>query len=112
MAAALMTAVVVLGVPGEQLPHDGGDAVLAALEENMDMVVHENPGINGTFPLHNVLSEAFKKARLVLLVVEYVCLVDSPHHDMVQGSRHIESRLAWHGVILWNSTPLVKHILA
>jgi hypothetical protein len=56
-------------------------------------------GIDGAFPLKNVLSEAFEKAGLVLIIVEYVRLVDSPHHDVVQGSGYVESRLAWHRVI-------------
>ena len=36
----------------------------------------DNPG---AFPLKNVLSEAFKEPRLVL-IVEYSCFVDPPHH--------------------------------
>jgi hypothetical protein len=59
MPAALMAAVVILGIPSELFSHDSGDAVLAALKKNVDMVVHEDPGIDGTFPLKNVLSEAF-----------------------------------------------------
>ncbi len=50
VAAALMAAVVVLGIPGELFSHDGGDAVLAALEKYMNVVIHEDPGINGAFP--------------------------------------------------------------
>jgi len=100
VSGALMTAVVVLCVPGEQFSHNCGDAVLATLEKDMNMVVHEDPGINRAFPLYYILSESFKKLRLVLIVVEYVGLVDSPHHDMVQGPRYIQSRLAWHGTIV------------
>ena len=61
----------------------------------------------GAFPLKNVLSEAFKEPRLVLIVVEYSCLVDPPHHDVVQGSWYVQSRLAWHGVII-----LIRHGLS
>jgi len=111
MPSALVAAVVVLGVPGELFSHDGGDAVFAAFEKNMDVVVHEDPGIDGAFPFHYVLTEAFEKARLVLIVVEYVCLVDSPHHDMVQGSEDIESRLAGHGVIVVMRAGFVKLIV-
>ncbi len=73
------------------------------------MVVHEDPGIDGTFSVCNVLPKPLKKLRLVLIVVKYVGLVDSAHHDMVQGSGDVESRLAGHEVILqaW----LVKHFV-
>jgi hypothetical protein len=100
MSAALVAAVVVLGVPGKLFSHDGGDPVLAALKKNMYMVVHEDPGIDGTFSLYYILSEAFQKARLVFIVVEYAGFIDSPHHDMVQSSRYVQSRLAWHEMIV------------
>lgn len=94
VSAAFMAAVVVLGVPGEELSHNGRDAVPAAFKKNMNVVIHDDPGINRTFPLCYILSKSFQKARLVLIVVEYVGFVDSPHHDMVQGSRYVQSRLA------------------
>jgi len=103
-----MAAVVVLSVPRELLSHDGGDALFAALKKNVDVVVHEDPGIDGTLPLDNVLSEAFKEPRLVLIVVENIGFVDSPDHDMVQGSGYVQSRLAWHGRILLNMAYFVK----
>ena len=74
----------------------------------MNMVIHEGPGIDGTFSFYNILSEAFKKSRLVLVIVEYVRLVDSSHYDMVQGSKYVQSRLAWHEVILLNPVCFVK----
>ena len=89
MSGALMTAVVVLGVPGELLAHDGGDAVLAALKKNMNVIIHQDPGVDGAFPLKHVLPEAFKEPRLVLIVVKYLGLINSPNHDMVQGTRNI-----------------------
>ena len=82
--------------------------MFAALKKNMNVVVHEDPGIDRTFSLDNVLSEAFEKTRLVLIVVEYVGFVDSPHHDVVQGSGYVQSRLAWHGMILLKRAGFVK----
>ena len=95
-----MAAVVVLGIPRKELSHDGGDAVLAAFKKNMNMVVHEDPGIDRTFSLDYILSKSFQKPQLVLIVIEYVGFVDSPHHDMVHGSRYVQSRLTWHEMIV------------
>mgnify|MGYP001585173862 CR=1 FL=1 len=82
----------------------------ATLEEDMYMVVHEDPGIDRTFTFYYVLSETFEKSRLVLIVVEYVGLVDSPQHDMVQGSGYVQSRLAWHEMIVLKRGSFVKLI--
>lgn len=76
------------------------------------MVVHEDPGIDGAFPLGNVLFEALQKACLILSIVEYVGFVDSPHHDMVQGAGNIQSCLAWHGVIVWDLAMAVNIIVS
>jgi hypothetical protein len=36
----------------------------------MNVVVHEDPGVDGTFLLKNVLPEAFKKSGFVLAIAE------------------------------------------
>ncbi len=95
-----MAAIVVLGIPREQLSHDGRDAMFAALEKQMNVVIHEDPGVNGTLSFGYVLSEPFEEARLVLSVIEYVSLVDSPDHDVMQGSGDVQSCLAWHEAIV------------
>ena len=61
MAGARMAAIVVLGVPGEELAHDCGDAVFAAFEKDVDVIVHEGPGIDGTCSFARVLPEALVK---------------------------------------------------
>jgi hypothetical protein len=77
----------------------------------MDVVVHEDPGIDGTFPFYHILPEAFEKERFILSVVEYVSFVDSPHHDVVQGSGYVQSRLAWHGMIVLKRAGFVNLIV-
>jgi hypothetical protein len=98
-----MTAIVILSVTGKLSFSHGGDSMLAAFEKNMNVVVHEDPGIDKTFSISNVLTEAFKKLRLVLVVFEYLGFVDSPYHNVVKGSRYIQSCLAWHGLLAMNN---------
>ena len=74
--------------------HENDPAVI------QEWIEHEDPGVDETFPVGNVLPEALKEPRLVLIIVEYLRLVDSSHHDMVQGSGYVQSRLTWHEVIL------------
>ena len=56
VAGAPVAAVVVLGIPGEELPHDSRYALFAAFEEDMDMVVHEDPRIDHALSFSDVFS--------------------------------------------------------
>ncbi len=73
-------------LPGEEFSHDGGDAGFAAPEQDVDVIVHKCPGVDCAFPLQNGLAESFEEPGFVFVVSEDVCLVDPPHHDMVQGA--------------------------
>ena len=66
----------------------------------MDVIVHQDPGINRTLPLRYVFAQPLQKSSLVVVIHEYICFVDPAHHDVVQSAGGIESGLAWHGVII------------
>jgi hypothetical protein len=53
------------------------------------MVVHEDPGVDGTFGVLDVLAQALKEPGFVLCIAEDVRLVDPPDHDVVQGAGDI-----------------------
>jgi hypothetical protein len=72
MPSAAMAAVKVLSVPGEKFSHDGGDTLLAALEEEMDVTVHKYPGVDGAFPVDHVLAEPLKEQGFILVIFEDV----------------------------------------
>ena len=67
-----MTTIEIHCVPRQQLSHNGRYPVLAALKKNMNMVAHENPGIDCAFPFVDCLSNSFKKLSFVQIVFEYV----------------------------------------
>lgn len=46
-----MAVVIIPGMPGKELSHDAGDALFAALKEDMDMVAHKGPCVNRALPL-------------------------------------------------------------
>jgi hypothetical protein len=54
VTGALMAAIKILGVPGEEFSHDSRDAMLAAFEEQVDMIVHEDPSVDGAFTFGNI----------------------------------------------------------
>ena len=110
MSGASMSPIEVLRVPGEKLSHDGGNAVFAAFEEDMDMVVHKHPGVHRAISVFDVLTKPFEKAALVFVISEYFCFVDSPHHDVMQSAGNVQSGSAWHGASVRQLVSLVKLI--
>jgi len=72
MPGAAMAAIEVLSVPGKKFSHDGGDTPLTALEEDVDVTVHKYPGVDGAFPVDDVLAEPLKEQGLVLVIFEDV----------------------------------------
>ena len=89
MPGAAVAAIEVLGVPRKELSHGSGNAVFPALEEDMDVIVHKDPGEDGAFAFVDGLAKTFQETGLVLIVSEYVRFVDPPQHDMMQGSGDI-----------------------
>ena len=79
VACSFAETIVIFGEPREELVHDAVYAVLAALEEDVDMNGREDPGADCAFPLCNVQTEAFKENGSVLVVLEDVGLVDALH---------------------------------
>ncbi len=100
MARTLMAAIVVLSVPRKELAHDGGDAAAAAFKQQVDVIVHENPGINAAFSFSDIFTQSLQEASLILLVREDWGSVYPAHHDVMQGTRGIEAGLAWHAAIV------------
>ena len=86
MAGATVTAVVVLSVPGQKLPHNGGYALLAASKKEVDMIVHEDPGVDKAVAFADVLAEAIEESDLVLVVFEDGRAIDPSDHDVMQGT--------------------------
>ena len=84
-----MAAVKVLGVPGKKLSHDGGYALPPAFEKQMDVVIHENPGVDRTVALNYLAAEAIQKFPFILVILEDGGFIDSPYHDVVQGSGYV-----------------------
>lgn len=99
MSGAPMTAVEVLSVPREELPHNAGNAKLAALEEKVYMIVHQYPCVDRALSINDVLSKPFKKTRLVLIVFEYIGFIVPTHHNVVQGTGNVEAGLTRHDIL-------------
>jgi hypothetical protein len=97
---AVMSPIEVEGIPGEELSHDGRNAVLATLKKNMHMIAHKDPSIDTALPFSHRLTEALKQLGSVLVILEDCGFVDTAHHNMVQGTRDVQSGLSWHGAIL------------
>jgi hypothetical protein len=80
--SAVLT-VEILGVPGKKLSHDRRNSVFSASEQDMDMIVHEDPGMNCAFCVLNVLTKTFKEPVFILTIAEDIRSVDPSDHDVV-----------------------------
>ncbi len=96
MSGTVMSPIKVYSIPGEKFPHDGRNAELTAFEEDMDMIIHENPSIDSTLPFIHNLTEAFYKLHPVVVVYEDCAFVDPPHHNVMEGTRGIQTGSARH----------------
>jgi hypothetical protein len=96
MAASMMTAIEILGIPCQEFSHDLGYALLAALKQDVYVIAQEDPGVDGAFALSDIVAEAFQEKGSVLVVIEDGRFVDAPHHDMMQGTGNIQSGLSRH----------------
>jgi hypothetical protein len=59
----------------------------------MGVIAHEDIGIDPAFALSDILNRALRKTGLVLIVLEDGGLIDTPHHDMMQGAGDIQAGL-------------------
>ena len=100
MPATPIAAVKILSVPREGLSHDSGNTLLTAFEEEMEMIVHEHPGVDGTSPLDDVLAEPLNEQGFVLVIFEDVGFIYPANHDVVQGARDVQPGLTWHRATL------------
>jgi hypothetical protein len=90
MPRSFMAAIIVLGIT-EGMPS------LPLLKKNMDVITHEDPSIDRAFALCDIPAQALKKTGLVLIVLEDNGLIDTPHHDMMQGAGDVQAGLTWQG---------------
>jgi hypothetical protein len=108
MPATAMAPVKILSVPSEKLSHDGGDPPLAAFEKEMDVIVHNRPGVNSTFPLDHMLAKPFNEQGFILVILEDSGFINPPNHNVMQSSGDIQAGLTRHRVILLALLKAVK----
>jgi hypothetical protein len=70
MPRSIMAAIIVLGLPRQKFSHYRGNALFAAFKQNMDVITHEDPGLDRAFALCDIPAQAFKETGLVLIVLE------------------------------------------
>ena len=85
----MVPTVEILSIPGQQLPHKGGYALFAAAKQQVNVVVHEDPGVYSTAALTDVATEAIKKENFVLVILKNGRSVDPTNYDVVQGTRDV-----------------------
>ena len=62
---------------------------LPLLKQNMNVIVHKDPGVNSAFAFTYGLAKPFEKPCFIFVVPEDICFIDPSHHDVVQGAGNI-----------------------
>ena len=76
----------------------------------MGVIIHVCPGIAGGVCLQQQFPKTLTHLLLVLLVSEYLLLLDPPDYYMVQHSGRIKSSCSWH-TFTYNTIPAVSQYL-
>jgi hypothetical protein len=89
MARASMTPIKILSIPGEELTHDRGNPLPSALEEKMNVIIHQHPGKDGAFPLDDLLAQPLQEQSPIPVVFEDLSFIDPADHNVMEGPGHI-----------------------
>jgi hypothetical protein len=89
-------AVIVHGITGEQTPHERWQPLRTAPQQDMRMIAHEAPSIDGRGRRSSHLPQAVYERLSIPAIIHHLALLDSPHHHMMQGPRRIQSSLPRH----------------
>jgi hypothetical protein len=66
----------------------------------MKMVGHQSPSIAGGFGVCQNIAESFEVLIPVMFIAKYQTPIDTSDDDVVQRTRSVYARFAWHGVLL------------
>ena len=102
MAPSLVPQVEGNGIAGQESSHEGGQTCRTATQEEMKMVGNECPGIDARSRFFSDLPKPVEEVLAILGVPEDRSAVDTPYHDVMQGSFNVESWPSWH------STPFLE----
>ena len=96
MPGPSMVAVIGQGIAGEEPPHEPGESLGAASEQQMGMVGEEGPCVDRGLCGDGDLTQALEESLAVLSIRHDLSAGDSAEHDVVQGARGVEPGLARH----------------
>jgi hypothetical protein len=107
-AVPTMAAVVGNSISGEKPGHDGSQGDSACLQEEVNMVGQQGPGITGRRGFGQEASQAIQEIPLVLIVLEDALSLDPTQNEVVEGTGIIEAGLSGHGGRIANRVRIVN----
>ena len=85
MTVALMPPIECAGIAGQQTTHEWGHSAGAATQQNVSMVGHECPGIDGNLCVECQTSHPLYEVLTIDVVFNNRPLFDSSNDDMVKS---------------------------
>ncbi len=78
MSCPSMPFVEVEGIPCKKPSHDAGDTPISAPQQEMNVVAHQRPGIEGASGYGNILAELIDEPLSIRLIDKEIASVYSP----------------------------------
>jgi hypothetical protein len=103
-----MATIEIAGVSSQQPSHDCRERNRTSAKEKVNVIWKKCPGKNSDTSDRGQNGQSVDPLFTVPLIAEDGAPLDSPHHDMVQRSRGIESRTARHARRIRASAEAVK----
>jgi len=89
MTAPTMTAVEVDGIRGQQLAHHGGNSAFSAFVKDVEVIGHQGEGEHLNLGGNDQFAEPFQEPAAIVVIAKNLGSVDSPDHDVVQGTGNV-----------------------
>ena len=96
MAGSAVPAVEKDRISGQQPPHYGGDRRQTGLQQEVNMVGDQGPGVARCFRFRQDAGQPLEEVITIAVVAKYRASFDSPDDNVVQCTGGIYARLAWH----------------
>jgi hypothetical protein len=100
MPVAVMAAVEVAGVAGQEATHELREPGWATAEEDMSVVREDGPGIHLGVRLRGSLPESGQEFDTIRIILDDLTTLHPPQDDVVKSPWGIQSSLTGHTILL------------
>jgi hypothetical protein len=88
-------------VPGKKPSHGARNADIPALQQQMHVVAHQRPCIEGALRAGDIFAEFVNEPPPIRIIGKETAFVNPPNDDVMQGAGSIQAGMSRHESSLW-----------